>query len=139
MDYNQNNFNQNDNTNNGWSYGSPPFYNQPPMNNVTSRGNELASSSKTLGILGIVLSIICCPLIGLIMGIMAMSRAKTSKMMLGTSISDAKIGRVCGIIALLISIVWIVALCISGYAIYLGFLETLDDLNSMSAFIFFFL
>ncbi len=133
MNYNQNNFNQNDNQNNGWSYGNTPFYNQPPMDDVSMRASKLAASSKTLGILGIVLSIICCPLVGLILGIMAANRAKTAKMMLGYDLPEAKTGRICGIIAILICIASMIFSAIMMAKIYQLFLTLMEEMDMMMA------
>ena len=66
-----------------------------------------AGSAQTLGIVGLVLSILSCFPVGLILGIIACSKAKTSRMALGFSLPEARTGRICGIASIAISATYI--------------------------------
>ena len=102
MNYNPNNFGQNDNG--GWDQG---FYGQQPMNPAAMQASKQAASSQTLGIIALIVSIICCPPIGLVLALMARGRAKNAKLLLGFEPSEARTGRICATVALIISIAWI--------------------------------
>ena len=142
MDNNQNNYNdQNNNQNSwsdpnaqngGWQYTNGQFYGQQiPFINNTAHANKTASSAQTLGIVGLVISLICCPLVGIILGILAISRASNAKNLLGYESPEAKTGRICGIVAIILG-----ALSIIGNAMAsILFREMLQDIMSeMQAF-----
>lgn len=114
MDNNQNNFNQPNGQNDGWSYDNGQFYTPvPPIDSNAMQANKSAIASQTLGIVGLVLSIIGCPLISLIIGIIAISQAATAKKLLVKEPSEASVGRVCGIIAIVLSILSMIPLIIA--------------------------
>lgn len=91
-----------------WSNPGTPWSNVPPSPNDPN-----ANSAQTLGIVGLIVSIVCCALAGLIMGIIACSKAKTSRMTLGYEAPEARTGRICGIIAIVMA-----ALRMVGSVIY---------------------
>jgi len=130
MNYNQNNFNRYDNSN---------YYGDSMSDGVAMRASKLAASAKTQGVLGLILSIFCCPIVALILGILAVSRAKTAKVMLGGDLPEGKTGRVCGIIAIVLSLAWIAFFIFAGYSLYLIALALLEEMNSMMALPFYFL
>ena len=83
-----------------WEYPNGPYY--PPNAPVTTND---ASTSKTLGIIGLILALFCCPLAGLILGILAIARAKRAKQLSGgIEPPDAATGRICGIIAIIFAV-----------------------------------
>jgi len=83
-----------------WANQGTPYSNVPPTPNDAS-----ANSAQTLGIVGLIISIVCCRIAGLILGIIAVGKAKTSRLALGYEVPEARTGRVCGIIAIVISVV----------------------------------
>lgn len=121
MNYNQNNFN---------SYNSG-YYGDSMSDGVMMRAGKLAASAKTQGILGLILSIFCCPIVALILGAMAIGRAKTARVMVGGDLPEGKTGRICGIIAIVLSLAWIAFFIFAGYSLYLIALKLLDEMNSM--------
>jgi hypothetical protein len=60
-------------------------------------------TAQTLGIIAIVSSIICCPLVGFILALISLSYVKKSKAAMGMETSEAHAGRICSIITLVIS------------------------------------
>jgi hypothetical protein len=58
--------------------------------------------AKTFGLIGLIISLFCCPLAGIVLGILAVLRAKDSKNEMGFLSSDASTGRVLGIVAIVI-------------------------------------
>ena len=110
MNYNPNNFGQNDNG--GWDQD---FYGQQPMNPAAMQASKQAASSQTLGIISLVVSIICCPLIGLILALMARGRAKNAKLLLGFEPTAARTGRICATVALILALISIVISIVSVY------------------------
>lgn len=58
--------------------------------------------AKTFGLIGLIISLLCCPLAGIVLGILAVLRAKDSKNEMGFLSSDASTGRVLGIVAIVI-------------------------------------
>lgn len=132
MDNNQNNFNQNNQQNNGWSYDNGQFYTPvPPIDNNAMQANQTASSSQTLGIVGLIVSLICCPLIGIILGIIAISKASTAKNMLGYEPSEAKTGRVCGIIAIVLGALSMISSIII-YVVYMAMIMEMMESGLMA-------
>ena len=125
-----------DNGQTSWSNPGTPYSNVPQTPNDPN-----ANSAQTLGIVGLIVSIVCCALAGLIMGIIACSKAKTSRMTLGYEVPEARTGRICGIIAIVLG-----ALSMAGSLIYLIVIwafgmsgiweEVLQDLNMISCMLF---
>ena len=96
---------------NGQQGGNPWGYNQngyvPPITNTPfdqQKPQKDSSTAQTLGIVGLILALICSPLVGIILGIMAITRAKSSSQLLGYELPEAKTGRICGIIAIIAAI-----------------------------------
>lgn len=94
-DYNQNNgYMPPQNGQNG--------YMPPEMNNA---GASNASVSKTLGIIGLVSSVVCCclPIVGLVLGILAVVfSGKSTRANGGFVHPSATVGKTCGIIAIVL-------------------------------------
>ncbi len=97
-----------DNGQTSWSNPGTPWSNVPQTPNDPS-----ANTAQTLGIVGLLISFFCCGLVGIIMGIIACSKAKMSRMALGFEVPEARTGRICGIIAIVFG-----ALRIVGYLVY---------------------
>ena len=103
MDNNQNNLNQSNQQNEGWSYDNGQFYTSvPPIDSANIVGNSTATASLTLGIVGLIISLACCGMIGIVLGIIALNKATTAKNLLLHEPAEVKVGRVCAINA----IVW---------------------------------
>lgn len=86
------------------SFYQPPqgnFYRQPPYI------DQYASSSQTFGIIALV-GLFFCQILSIIFGAIAMSRAKKSEQALGYECSEAKTGRICGLIGLIFGIIAVV-------------------------------
>ena len=125
-----------DNGQTSWSNPGTPYSNVPQTPNDPS-----ANTSQTLGIVGLLVSFFCCGLAGIIMGIIACSKAKASAMTLGFEVPEARTGRVCGIIAIVLG-----ALRIVGYLVYFIVIwalgasgiweEILQDFNMASFMLF---
>lgn len=92
---------QHENNQGGWQGGPPPI-------NNPFEGQKSAQTAQTLGIIALVLSLIFFPPAGIVLGILAISRAGASKRLLGYDISEARVGRTCGIIAIVIGAISIV-------------------------------
>ncbi len=96
-------YQQNPNTGNSYNFGNPPPIYQGP-----AQEDKNGSSAQILGIIALVVTFVCCPLVGLILGIIAMNKAKASRLTLGYESQEGKVGRICGLIALIASIVTMV-------------------------------
>lgn len=100
----------NNDFNNGWSYG-PNAQNgtyPPPIDTTAldlAAALRKASTARTLGILGIIASVLCCCLspVGLTLGILAIVFSCSANKRAGTKLGPARVGLVCGIIATTIS------------------------------------
>ena len=66
------------------------------------------STSKTLGIVGLVLTICVCQIAGIVLGIIGLSKAKKSANDFGYETSDAATGRVLGIVNIVLGVLMIV-------------------------------
>ena len=85
-------------------YG-PQGYNQqnPYWNNgQNQQADPVGNTAQTFGIVAIVASLFCS-IVGLIFGILAISRARESFMMMQYETPAAKTGRVCGIVAVIVA------------------------------------
>ena len=93
-------------------YGPQGYDRQNPYwNNQNQPVDTSGNSAQTMGIVAIVASLFCS-IVGLIVGILAISRARESLMMMQYETPAAKTGRICGIVAVIIS-----ALSIAGSVI----------------------
>lgn len=97
-DQNFNNFNNDPQNNQGFD---PNFATEPDPKAV--EGEKKASTSKTLGIIGIVVGLMCCSLAGVVLDIISLTMANTSRALLGYEHNDAKVGKTCAIIGLVIA------------------------------------
>lgn len=84
----------------GGGSGGPGF--QPP------RQDTDGATSRTLGIIGIFVTLCCCQIAGIVMGIIGYGKAKRSAQNLGYETSDAATGRVLGIVNIVLGILSIV-------------------------------
>ena len=80
-------------------YGPQGYNQQPPYWNAPDPRGE---SAQTLGIVSIICAVFCA-IAGLIIGIIAMNRAKESQVMLQYETSAAKTGRICGLVGVIIA------------------------------------
>ena len=113
MDNNQNNLNQSNQQNEGWSYDNGQFYTSvPPIDSANIVGNSTASASLTLGIVGLIFSLVCCGITGIILGIIALNKATTAKNLLGNEPAEIKVGRVCAINAIVWGAIHLVAITV---------------------------
>lgn len=95
---NFNNFNNDPQNNQGFD----PNFAPAPDPKVTE-GEKKASTSKTLGIIGIVVGLMCCSIAGVVLDIISLTMASTSRALLGYEHNDAKVGKICSIIGLVIA------------------------------------
>ena len=73
------------------------------------------TASKTIGIIGLIVSFCFCQIAGLIMGIIGYRKANLSVAKLGFETSDASAGRVLGIINIVLSILLLIGVVISAF------------------------
>ena len=107
------------------NYSYDPNYAPAP----TSDSN--ASTSMIMGIIALVANFVGLGgLIPIILGVLAMSFSKKSVEALGFECSNAKTGRICGLIGLIISIVSIV-LVIVGLVLYFVFVFVITLLPAL--------
>lgn len=85
---------------------TPPFNGGPVYNMAQppEEGRSSASASQTLGIIGLVSSVVCCcfPVIGLVLGILAIVFSNKATKACGFTPSGASVGKICGIIAIVL-------------------------------------
>ena len=117
--------------------GQYQFDPQPQPNPYTTytapKSDNYGSSAQIMGILAIVLSIVCCSVVGIVLGLMAMSRAKRSVVDMGFETSEAKTGNICGIIGLVIGIVGTLA-SLAFIALYIiGVMSILAEGGTLAA------
>ena len=76
----------------------------PVKDDKTIEGEKKASTSKTLGIIGLIMDVTgCCGLVGLVLNIISLVMASTSKALLGYEHADAKTGKICSIIGIVVA------------------------------------
>ncbi len=81
-----------------------PSVNVPPhfyVNEQQMQAKRKASTSLTLGIVGLVLSLLVTPLVGIILGIIAIVKSNTSKKLYPTPFPEARTGKILGILAII--------------------------------------
>lgn len=66
------------------------------------------ATSKTIGFIGLLVTLCCCQIAGIVMGIIGYGKAKRSAQALGFETSDAAIGRVLGIVNIVLGILSII-------------------------------
>lgn len=96
-----------DNGQTSWSNPGTPYSNVPPTPNDPS-----ANSAQTLGIIGLIVSLVCCRIAGIVLGILAINKAKSSRMRFGYELPEARTGRICGILAIIFAAVALVCIVI---------------------------
>ena len=87
-----NDFNQN----NGFEQNEPITYTQKPAEDRNGRNAQI------VGIIAIIASGVLCPLAGLILALVGLSMAKKSRAEMGTETSEARTGKICSIVALVL-------------------------------------
>lgn len=133
--FDQNNFNQNNQQNSGWSYQNDQFYKPvTPIDNNAIEASKHASSSQTLGIVALIVSLVCCPLVGIILGIIAISKASKAKNLIGEEPSEARTGRVCGIVAIVLGAISMVVNTIVSVINMAMFMEALESMMALTQF-----
>lgn len=121
-----------DNGQTSWSNPGTPWSNVPQTPN-----DPTANSAQTLGIVGLIISIMCCGIAGLILGLLAVSKSKMSRLSLGFEVPEARTGRVCGVIAIVLSIIRIITWGIIIILYILGIVALADAFGDLSAFMLF--
>ena len=82
------------------------FYTQPGYSPPIA--DPQGDSSQTLGIVALV-CLFFCQIVSIVCGAMAIGRAKESRALLGFETQASKVGRICGILALVFGILSVVA------------------------------
>ena len=99
-------------------YRARGFERQP----ATAGPNDPAgNSSLVLGIIALV-ALSFCQIASIVCGIIAVSRARDSRMFLRRETSSARAGRICGIIAIVLSVTVMIGMVLAAlFALLLGF------------------
>lgn len=105
----------------------------PPQRREDTDG----ATSRTLGIIGLFVTLCCCQIAGIVMGIIGYGKAKRSAQNLGYETSDAAIGRVLAIVNIVLGILSIigsvVTVVLTGTLTALMNGEGLEAFSSMTA------
>lgn len=134
-DTQQNNSTQQNGTQGQSGYSAPGtggqgYYYQTPIdpNAVTppKSGKDYGATAQTLGIIGLVASFVCSclPIVGLILGIIAVVNGKRAAKEDGQDKNAGTAGRICGIIAIVISAITIVVNVVFYILALSGFMDT---------------
>ena len=95
------------------------------------------ATSKTIGFIGLFVTLCCCQIAGIVMGIIGYGKAKRSAQALGFETSDAAIGRVLAIVNIVLGILSIigsvVTVVLTGTLTALMNGEGLEAFSSMTA------
>ena len=83
-----------------------PTGNPPPVNLPQRDGD--GATAKTLGIIGLVVTLCSCQIAGIVLGVIGLAKAKRSKQNLGFETPEAATGRVLGIVNIVLGILLIV-------------------------------
>lgn len=83
-----------------------PTGNPPPVNLPQRDGD--GATSKTLGIIGLIVTLCSCQVAGIVLGIIGLAKAKRSKQNLGFETPEAAAGRVLGIVNIVLGILMII-------------------------------
>ncbi len=118
---------------NGWQppndrqfYGQQPPYGQPFYTQPPQPDDRDGRSAKIYGIVAMILTLFncCCLPIGPILGIFALVRSGASRKKLGYLSSDAQLGKVLGIIAIILgSLAFVSSLIVFVFNFLLGYLN----------------
>jgi len=94
--------------------------------------DQEGSTARTLGIVGIFVTLCFCQLAGIILGIIAFKKARNSARTLGYETSDAAVGRVLGIVSvvlgclfIIVSIIYVAVMVATG-----TFASMIEDANA---------
>ena len=97
------------------------------------------ATARTLGIVGIIVTLCCCQIAGIVLGIIGYGKAKRSAQNLGYETSDAATGRVLGIVSIVLGIlsivVSVVSLLLSGVFTALVAGEGIEAFSAYTAFV----
>lgn len=116
-----------------------PTGNPPPVN--LPQPDSDGSTSKTLGIVGLIVTLCSCQIAGIVLGIIGLAKAKRSKQNLGFETPEAATGRVLGIVNIVLGILMIILSAVmTAFYIVSGlfdeiFAATTDPDRSVEAFI----
>lgn len=121
---NNQNFDNNKNLNNSSPEVVPNF--ASPADQKTAEGERMAANSKVLGIIGLITGIIGFGLVSAIINVLGLVMANNAKILLGYEHSDAKTGRVCATVGLVLAAV--------GFVVFLGMLIALPIIEANYAF-----
>ncbi len=92
--------------------------------------DPIGKSSQNYGLIGLILTLTCCSVVGLILGIMALTRASASRRLLGYESAQAAVGKVLGILSIVFSAIRIIS-TIAWVALFtVGVLSGLAELNA---------
>lgn len=108
-DWNENQKNDGGSGNNHYRQYTPPTGNgifpnqmgQPPR-------DENGAASKTIGIIGLFVTLCFCQIAGIVMGIIGYNKARTSFRILGFESSEAATGRVLGIVNIVLGAILLI-------------------------------
>ena len=92
----------------------------PPIDPRIAEGEKKAENSKLMGIIGLIVGVLCCGLIGVVLEIISFVMAKKSIDLLGYEHPDAKTGKICALIGLILAIIRIVVIIIYILLFILG-------------------
>ncbi len=108
----------------GNSGGQNPFGFEPVIH-PTPPSDPAGRSAQTYGLIGLILTLTCCSLAGLVLGVLAVMRASTSRRVLGFDTANASTGRVLGILAIVFSAIRIISSIASVVLVVCGMLAGL--------------
>ena len=118
-----NDYNNNDRKN-GYSFESDPYANgRPPiqMNDMPFIQNEArqrAQSAQTMSIIALIITVICCPLIGIVLAILSLVNAAGARSMAGYDMPETKTARILSIITLIVVGVQIILSIVYTVAVF---------------------
>ena len=78
-------------------------YRGPYVDPVPMPYDNKGKAAQIYGIVAVVTSIACCPIVGLVLGILALTNAAASRRFLGFESGQASSGKVLGIVAIVLS------------------------------------
>ncbi len=84
-------------------------YRSPYVDPVPMPYDNKGKAAQIYGIIALITSITCCPLIGLVLGIIALTNAAASRRFLGFESGQASSGKVLGIVAIVLSALGLLA------------------------------
>lgn len=79
-------------------------YRSSYMDPVPMPYDKRGKSAQIYGIIALIASITCCPIVGLVLGIIALTSASASRRLLGFESAQATSGKILGIVAIVLSV-----------------------------------